>query len=270
MSYTIPLANCEKFTVTDYQGTKYLAERTSTLEDETKTPTENLEKMNVQEQTTSQNNEQPSASQNSEQLSLTQEDLMSTSMNIELSITNDSTEPKSSEIILARMDEIMRQRHHILTLDYTIQNNPNGANRLPKFLHTTLDFHPYYGSNEAKEFFTTKLRSVKTESDKFILNQLSAACKDFTEHCTQQAEQLKLENFNALNNGSEEGRRAISNFTVEVRKLKSIWTEKYRHSVAAMDKAGKETQHTKSATGQLGHRERPRPYYKRPTRGSRY
>ncbi|CAC5368617.1 unnamed protein product [Mytilus coruscus] len=106
-----------------------------------------------------------------------------------------------------------------------------------------------------KDFFVGKLKAIRQESDKCIIEKLTASCTEFTNKCTAEADKLKLELYNELNSGSESGNKAITEFNDELLKLKNKWTEEYRTSVNRINsKPGNTTKFN---------RDRNRHYYNR-------
>lgn len=175
------------FTITEYKGHSYVTEVAEqnmdkidqASEDETKQATETLEKMNVQEYP--QDND----------VFLTQKDIASTSFEIDTDYRT-STAEKSASVtsqknVINNIDEVLRRRHHILTLKFTMLNGPKIPNQTPKFLRTNLEFHPYFGSPRTKSFFVDRVKSVKRELDEAITNKLIEACDEFTKNCTDEA-----------------------------------------------------------------------------------
>ncbi|CAC5373921.1 unnamed protein product [Mytilus coruscus] len=171
---------------------------------------------------------------------------------IDLTSPMQHTPPTVGATIKAINNILEKKRHHILTLEYTMRKE---STRTPIFLNTNIDFRPFYGSNEAKDFFVGKLKVIRQESDQCILEKLTASCKEFTTKCTVDADKLKLELYKELNSDSESGNKAITEFNDELLKLKNKWTEEYKTSVNRMNSTSGNT--TKF------NRDRNRPYYNR-------
>ncbi|CAC5362053.1 unnamed protein product [Mytilus coruscus] len=256
-TYNSPLLKLEKeynLTTTEYDGNIYLCEKPQ-ADKETAVAVENLEKLNMDQ--TDMNFTLEHLTQRDmplpESLSMdtTKNDNPVNFFDIDLTSPIQHATPTVGATIKA-INTILEKRHHILTLEYTMRKE---STRTPIFLNTNIDFRPFYGSNEAKDFFVGKLKSIRQESDQCIMEKLTASCKEFTTKCTFDADKLKLDLYKELNSGSESGNKAITEFNDELLKLKNKWTEEYRTSVNRMNSTSGNT--TKF------NRDRNRPYYNR-------
>lgn len=213
--------------VTNYQGHEYLTENSEMAE--TKTATDNLQTL-IDEPGNENNQENNSATQNDIQAS--QVDFMNTSLKLELNPNNPrKTNGFTNEV--NRIDQILKKRHHIATLEYTMRNGPK---RTPKFLHTNIEFYPYYGSADAKEFFTNKIRNIRTNFQQQISEQLTDACDEFIQLCTNQAEEIKQKILGEMDSTTEEGRKIISDVQYQLQEVTKKWNDEFQKDIATMDK----------------------------------
>ncbi|CAG2245918.1 unnamed protein product [Mytilus edulis] len=256
-TYNSPLLKLEKeynLTTTEYDGNIYLCEKPQT-DKETAVAVENLEKLNMDQSdlnfTLEHLTQRDMSLPESLSMDTTKNDNPVNFFDIDLTSPIQQATPTVGATIKA-INTILENRHHILTLEYTMRKE---STRTPIFFNTNIDFRPFYGSNEAKDFFVGKLKIIRQESDQGILEKLTASCKEFTTKCTVDADKLKLDLCKELNSGSESGNQAISEFNDELLKLKNKWTEEYRTSVNRMNST--------SVNTNKFNRDRNRPYYNR-------
>ena len=217
--------------VTNFQGHEYLTEKN--IDDcemaETKTATDNLQKL-INEPRNENKQDNNSSSQSDIQAS--QVDFMNTSLKLEMNMNNPrKTNGLSNEV--NRIDQIMKKRHHIATLRYTMTNGPK---RIPKFLHTNIEFYPFYGSAEAKNFFTNKIRNIRATYQQQITEQLTDACDEFIKQCTDEAEEIKQKIRGEMDPTTEEGRQIISDVQSQLQEVTKKWNEEFEKDVTTMDK----------------------------------
>ena len=121
--------------------------------------------------------------------------------NISLSLNNlrkDYKIPKISgentyEKQVSEIDNLLKNRHHVATLGYTLEENLRD-NLIPKFLNVFIEFNPYFGSQEAMDFFKQELKSIKVKASHFATKKLITTCDKLNEKITKDAETVMKKN----------------------------------------------------------------------------
>ena len=240
MTYNSPLAKL------DLSGNSYVVDEQQpstssavTNNNETEEATKNLQKMMVDEKP--------------EEIPLTQKDFPQRSLKLNINNTNQDTETTTRHNIIAEIDEYLRRRHHMATLAHTMQHHPRGETQQFKFLRFNLEFYPYYGSSEAKNFFTNKIREIRDEIQTTVCNKLITACDEFVAQCTENAENL-MSQF-SMNAGTPTQGSDLSNFHAEI-ELQLKWNKEFNDAVTTTNNKMKSSIDKKTNN-------RPTPYRRR-------
>ena len=163
-----------------------------------------------------------------------------TNSSFELNLDGTGTQTSNDwglESKLKEINELMEQRHYIATLLYSMRNYSTKTAQ-PKFLHTLVDFHPYYGSPQAKEFFVNKLASIRTDAQNFVKEKIMGTCKDFINLKTKEAELTRTTSRNLVN-GIEPAKELLEDFELRANKTAREWNEKYKTATSDIDSKAK-------------------------------
>lgn len=156
----------------------------------------------------------------------------------------DLTQPQTTndwgmDLKLREISELFEQRHYIATLLYSMKNySAPRNNSQPKFLHTMVDFHPYYGSPQAKEFFVSKLAAIRTEAQNFVKQKIEETCKEFITLKTKETETKRSAARNLVKE-IEPAKFSLADFERRASEIALEWSEKYKSAKIDIDTKAK-------------------------------
>lgn len=156
---------------------------------------------------------------------LTQIDLRNTSLKLNFRRINNNPENTKDcdEESIRNINEILNNRHHIATLLYSLESCKK-REVTPRFMQTSVDFYPYYGSEQSKNFFRDKLRIIRSEVNRLTIEKLCQSCEELITIFTDKAEYLKLK-YAENNTGNFDN---ISSFQSEITKLVEKWDKEFQ------------------------------------------
>lgn len=158
---------------------------------------------------------------------LTQVDLRSTSLKLNFKKVKENSDQgnttKESDTV-KKIEEIFSNRHHVATLLYSLESSRE-RNVVPRFMHTSVDFYPYFGSSMAKDFFKEKLKTIRSKVNELVIEKVCQESEELINTMTSKAEYLKMKFAEAYAHQLEQ----ISNFQAEITKLLEKYDKEFEN-----------------------------------------
>lgn len=127
---------------------------------------------------------------------------------------------------IREIDEMLKKRHHVATLGYTLDENLK-HDQIPKFLNVFIEFNPYFGSQEAMDLFKNEIKNLKASASREITEKLINICDGFTEKTTNEAEKLVKKLGDDIGDSTEEQRKEQSEYLTKINNIHQKWNEEF-------------------------------------------
>ncbi|CAC5424924.1 unnamed protein product [Mytilus coruscus] len=128
-----------------------------------------------------------------------------------------------------KIDNLLSKRHHISTLVRDLRRFQN--DELPVYaVLKDASFSPIFGSDEAKTFFSGKIKQFNTEMRRSYREFITTESKIYVDSDTEEINKIWQETTKEIRSRNKDSSRTIVKLNERIRQLKEEWAEKYRRA----------------------------------------